>query len=118
MLISFQFQPPYQMRIQKTLSRNDRYSTFFRIPNSNYTVCTDFTDKLSGGVLNDQLIARFTLATKNPKEKGFKKVILDSLSQNAFLGDEIFQIIWKQLNLLKINGITGKQTVWMKVELA
>lgn len=116
MLISFQFQPPHQMRIQKTLSRRTPFNYFFRT--DDFSICDEFTAKLNGEGVHNRLIARFTLATKNPKKKGFKKVQFNFSNYRATIEGKEFQLLDRQRDVVKKNNIPQDQTVWMKVELA
>jgi hypothetical protein len=108
--------PLNKMRIQKTLSRTSPFGPFFRAPD--FSICEEFTEKLSVGNADGKLIARYSLAVKNPKKKGFKKVTFDLKNRQAILKGKKFQILGRQEDKLKSFQIADKKDVWMKVELA
>jgi len=105
------------MKITKTLNRHSVFSSFFRIFESDLSICQEFTEKLSGEKISKQSIARFDLNTKNPKEKGFKKVTRIS-TYEVELGGTEFSTLSKHNRLFEDFGIKIGDSFWMKVELA
>jgi len=110
------------MRHIKTLSRNSTQNGFFRIIDSNYRICIEFVGALVGSLVEDNLSVKLILATKNPKQKGFKKVLYNSMIANGRSGMNImdgqpYETIDRQCSVLKSLGIKVGDTYWIKGEL-
>jgi hypothetical protein len=103
------------MKITKILSKNFSHNSFFRISGTDYTICEEFTKQLIGEPLNKILSVKFTLATKNPKTKGFKK-ILYKYTTTSIMGGIEYDTISSQQRILKQLGIEVGDYYWMKAE--
>ncbi len=100
-----------------TLSRTSTDKHFFRILGTDYVICVDFTETLAG-VSKAQLSANFELRKKNPKTKGFRKILWEANGNYAKLNGKLFYIIPKQTKILNNMGIQAGDCFWMKVELS
>ena len=109
------------MRHTKTLSRTSTKNWFFRIKDTDYTVCIEFVGSLVGRLVEDNLSVELTLATKNPKRKGFKKILYKSkfgdVCGMSIMDGQPYETIDKQCSVLKRLGIKVGDTYWMKGEL-
>ena len=101
------------MTITKTLARANN-SFFFR--NSTISICEEAAFLLAGIPDNRQQIARVTLATKNPKKKGFRKVIC--LQFSVLIGRKNITTTSTQSEFLANLNIQEGQSFWMKCEIA
>lgn len=106
------------MKHIQTLRRATTENWFFRIFGTDYSICVDFTEKLAGVPIQAQLRAHFELRTKNPKTKGFRKILWEADGYYARLNGKNFSVMEKQVRLLNGMGIQAGDCFWMKVELS
>jgi hypothetical protein len=99
------------MRITKTLSRESIYNSFLR--ESNYVMCVKSIQHLLDYRLGNVLSVNVTLATKNPKQKGFKKCLfIKSLSCD--IDGCNFSILPTHLDVFRQLEIKLGDYFWMK----
>lgn len=105
------------MKLTKTLRRATNSHSFFRLIGSEYVMCAEFTEELAGTPITDQLSARYELRTKNPKTKGFRKVLRKG---NVWveMNKQEFPIVVRQMCLLDTWNINVGDCFWMKAELS
>lgn len=104
------------MKITKRLERLSHKRTFFRETlDSNYIICLTIASELAGKNLHEILAINLTLATKNPKKKGFRKFVFNSYC-DLFMNNHQVEITPKQSYALENLGLKLGDNFWLKVE--
>lgn len=101
------------MKITKTLSRGP-LNSFFR--NDEISICQEAAFHIAGIADSRQQIARVTVATKNPKKKGFKKA--KNEKYEIVIGGTAFCATSRQFRFLALMGVELNGFFWVKVEIA